>query len=113
MLSEFKDQINPEVGTITFTMSNHNLFDGIDSIITIDRFSVGDSEFLIQKEPNLTLIFQHKNPKTGTRISRLDLNKVGTAKTHRIVFTWGDNDVNLYFGIDGQEPVKGEYQKLE
>ena len=113
MLSNHKDKINPREGSITFKISNHHLFTPSSDVITVDRFMVKDTEFLIQREPNMSLIFQHSSPETGTRISKLDLNEVGQAPKHFLAFTWSDKEVVLYMGIDGgRKIVQGKYQKL-
>lgn len=107
-------RIDPNVGTITFRISNHNLYTDIPVPITIDRYVVEDAEFLLQREPDFILVFQHTSSRYGTRVSRLDMKRVKRQGPHRIVFVWSEKEVRLYFGVDGgrDPPIQGDYQKL-
>ncbi len=113
MLEQFKDKINPTEGTISIKISKHNLFEPTVTPITVSRIVVGDTEFLLQREPNMMLVFQHISPNTGTRVSRLDMTKVPKAEQHQIIFAWSSKEVRIYMGVPNQgEPVQGDYKKL-
>jgi hypothetical protein len=105
--------INPIKGSISFNVKNHNLFEETITPITVDRYVIKDVEFLLQREPGMKLVFQHISPQYGTRISRLELNKVPKAREHMIVFLWSPEEIRIYMGVEGQgQPVQGDYIKV-
>ena len=115
VFEKFKDNVNPNIGSFTFKVSNHNLFQPTTGPMKIARVIVKDTEFLLQRESNMMLVFQHVNPKTGTRISRLDINDVGEAKQHMFVLIWSEKEIRVYMGVTippGRKPVQGDFQKV-
>lgn len=115
LFEKFKDNVNPNVGSFTFKVSNHNLFQPTPGPMNIARTIVKDTEFSLQRESNMMLVFQHVNPTTGTRISRLDINEVGEAKQHVFILTWSEKDIRVYMGMTnppGRKIVQGDFQKV-
>jgi len=109
---KFASIINTDSGSISFTVGNHNLFEETVKPITIDSVQVNGTEFLLQREPDMKLVFQHTSPKFGTRISRLDLRKVPKSIENMIVFTWSPEDIRVYIEVKGRTPVQGDYIKV-
>ena len=112
ILHKFASIINTDSGSISFTVGNHNLFEETVMPITIDSVQVNGTEFLLQREPDMKLVFQHKSPKSGTRISRLDLRKVLKSTEHMILFTWSPEEIRIYMEVKGRAPVQGDYIKV-
>ncbi|SRR6266498_4675786 len=109
----YLSHIDPAQGSISFTVGDHNLFQETVTPLTIDRYVIDDTEFLLQREPNMTLVFQHISSQYGTRISRLDMNKVPKSSEHLIVFTWSPEEIRIYMGVERfGPPVQGDYVKV-
>jgi len=106
-----KNQVDPNLGTLTFWIMNHNLFSR-EGEVGLFEFKVDDIEFLLKRNPKMELIFQHSNSKNGTRISKLDLNKVGDAEKHFVCLTWSDKEVNLSMCAEGKKLVNGVFEKI-
>ena len=66
MFHKFASIINTDSGSISFTVGNHNLFEETVKPITIDSVQVNGTEFLLQRDPDMKLVFQHTSPKFGT-----------------------------------------------
>jgi hypothetical protein len=112
MFHKFASIINTDSGSISFSIGNLNLFRESVEPITIDSVQVNGTEFLLQREPDMKLVFQHTSPKFGMRISRLDLRKVPNSIENMIVFTWSPEEIRVYMEVKGQAPVKGDYIKV-
>jgi len=110
----FRDRVDPDTGSITFKISNHNLFEPTTEPLTMARVIVKDTEFLLLREANMMLVFQHVSPRTGTRISRLNINEVGKAQQHMFALTWGD-EIRVYMGAtipQRGKMIQGDFQKV-
>jgi hypothetical protein len=76
MFHKFASIINTDSGSISFTVGNHNLFEETVKPITIDSVQVNGTEFLLQRDPDMKLVFQHTSPKLDIKIRFTQSTKI-------------------------------------
>jgi len=92
------NDLNEDEGTIVFTISRSNLFDrSLEEIIIFD-FPVGDSRFILKRDIDFNLVFEHISIQTGIRIAEIDISNYEECDKLFISLTWSKTNNTLYVG---------------
>jgi len=104
--------LNSDKGTMMFWVTNSNLLTK-GGEMTVYQSKVEDTEYLIKRDRDMNLIFQHNSPKYGKRISQLNLNQVEKGKHHIIIFSWSPKEVKLHMALKKGKIINGTFKKIE
>jgi len=98
IIKKSMNDLNEDEGTIVFTINRSNLFDrSLEEIIIFD-FPVGDSRFILKRDMDFNLVFEHISIQTGIRIAEIDISKYEECDKLFISLTWSKINNTLYVG---------------
>jgi tetratricopeptide (TPR) repeat protein len=104
--NKIKD-INENEGTIIFTTSDSNLFESVGDIIIFD-FPVGSSRFILRRDANFNLFFEHISIQTGIRVAKINLSEFKKCDKLFIALTWSRKENKLSLGCLGDRKLVTE-----
>ena len=107
-----KTGLDPNNGTTIFWMLNQSIFTQ-EGIVIVYKAKAEDTEFLLKRDESRNLIFQHSNPKFGTRISKLNLDDVEKGEAYFVCLRWSPEKINLDFGAKGKKLTEGIFEKIK
>ena len=100
------EQLNEREGTITFVVSESNLFDENIPLIRILEIAKGQTVFILEREPDFNLRFIQSNPNYGTKIAEINIRDFRNAPKLFIAFTWSEKENIIYVG-DYRSELRG------
>jgi len=100
------DQLNEREGTITFVVSESNLFDEGIPLIRILEIAKGQTVFVLERDPNFNLRFIQSNLNYKTRIAEINIREFRNAPKLFIAFTWSERENIIYVGEYGKGNLK-------
>lgn len=103
------DQLNEREGTITFVVSESNLFDERIPLVRILEIAKGRTVFVLERDPNFSLRFIQSNPNYKTKIAQINIQALCNAPKLFIAFTWSEEENVIYVG----EYRKGEFRSAK
>lgn len=103
------EQLNEKEGTITFVVSESNLFDEGIPLIRILEIAKGETVFVLERDSNFNLRFIQSNPNYETKIAKVNIQDFRNALKLYIAFTWSEKENTLYVG----EFRKGELRSAK
>ena len=91
-------ELNEDEGTIVFTIGRSNLFDkSLEDIIIFD-FPVGGSRFILKRDMDFNLVFEHISIQTGIRVAKVDISRFEECDKLFISLAWSKMNNTLYVG---------------
>lgn len=96
-------QLNEQEGTITFAISESNLFDKDVPSIRIFEIAKNQTVFILERDSNFNLDFIQSNPNYETKITRINISDFRNASKLFICLTWSEKENALWVGGDGIE----------
>lgn len=100
------EQLNEEEGTISFVVSNSNLFDESIPLIRILEIAKGQTVFILERDPEFYLRFIQSNPKYETKIAKINIRDFRNASKLFIAFTWSRGENVIYVGGSGGSELR-------
>jgi hypothetical protein len=104
---DVQDQIinhmrRPE-GTLTFTYTFEGLFDPSVGRGILIQVVTGGYLFRLARDEDLSLMFTHAAPGTGTRVATVALEPLRGSASINVAMTWSTNDIALHI-LDAANP---------
>ncbi len=100
------DQLNEKEGTITFVVSESNLFDERIPLVRILEIAKGQTVFVLERDPNFNLRFIQSNPNYKTKIAEINIRDLRNASKLFIAFTWSERENVIYAGECGKDELR-------
>lgn len=92
------EQLNEREGTITFVVSESNLFDEDIPLIRILEMAKGQTVFILERDPDFNLGFIQSNPNYETKIAKINIGDFYNAPKLFVAFTWSEKENTIYVG---------------
>lgn len=100
------DQLNEREGTITFVVSESNLFDEKLPLVRILEIAKGQTVFVLERDPNFNLRFIQSNPNYKTKIAETNIRDFRNASKLFIAFAWSEKENVIYVGEYGKGELR-------
>ncbi len=90
-----KEEMNCPVGSVSFRLSDHNLFDQPTENIKIFEIATGRRVFSLQRNSEMLLSFIYSSPGLGTRIASINMNKLPPSKILFVQLKWNTENISI------------------
>mgnify|MGYP000029317915 CR=1 FL=1 len=92
------EQLNEREGTITFVVTESNLFEESIPLIRILEIAKGQTVFILDRDSDFYLRFIQSNPNYKTKIAKINIRDFRNAPNLYIAFTWSEKENVIYVG---------------
>lgn len=92
------EQLNEQEGTITFVVSESNLFDEGIPLIRILEILKSQTVFILERDFDFNLRFIQSNPNYETKIAKINIRDFHDAPKLFVSFTWSEKENTIYVG---------------